>query len=145
MNTLKVYLDNCCYNRPYDDQKQLRIELETKAKLHIQMLIIEKKIVLVTSVVISYENSKNPYSTRKEVIKEFLLNAGEIITNSDEVENIAEELERLNIKPKDAAHLASAISAKCDYFITTDDRLLKYKDKRIQIINPIEFIMIQGG
>ena len=29
----KVYLDNCCYNRPYDDQTQLRIELETKAKI----------------------------------------------------------------------------------------------------------------
>ena len=29
---LRIYLDNCCYNRPYDDQNQLRIELETKSK-----------------------------------------------------------------------------------------------------------------
>jgi hypothetical protein len=40
---IKVYLDNCCFNRPYDDQTQLRIELETKAKLYIQQQIIEKK------------------------------------------------------------------------------------------------------
>ena len=40
----KIYLDNCCYNRPYDDQTQLRIELETKAKLFIQQQIIEDKI-----------------------------------------------------------------------------------------------------
>lgn len=31
---MRVYLDNCCYNRPYDDQTQLRISLESQAKLH---------------------------------------------------------------------------------------------------------------
>lgn len=30
---MKIYLDNCCYNRPYDDQSQVRIQLETQAKL----------------------------------------------------------------------------------------------------------------
>ena len=29
----RVYLDNCCYNRPYDDQSQVRISLESQAKL----------------------------------------------------------------------------------------------------------------
>ena len=28
---LRIYLDNCCFNRPYDDQSQLRISLETQA------------------------------------------------------------------------------------------------------------------
>jgi predicted nucleic acid-binding protein len=41
---------------------------------------------------------------------------------------------------KDAAHLSCAIAANCDYFLTTDDRLLKHKDERIKIINPTEFI-----
>jgi hypothetical protein len=36
---MRVYLDNCCYNRPYDNQSQLRISLETQAKLYIQQLI----------------------------------------------------------------------------------------------------------
>jgi len=49
---LKVYLDNCCYNRPYDDQNQLRVELETKAKLFIQRLITDKKIDLVISYIL---------------------------------------------------------------------------------------------
>lgn len=35
MKKLKLYLDNCCFNRPYDDQNQLIIELETKAKLFV--------------------------------------------------------------------------------------------------------------
>jgi len=33
---LKLYLDNCCLNRPFDDQIQQRIYLETEAKLFIQ-------------------------------------------------------------------------------------------------------------
>ena len=30
---MRVYLDNCCYNRPFDDQNQLKVRLETIAKL----------------------------------------------------------------------------------------------------------------
>ncbi len=26
-----IYLDNCCFNRPFDDQKQIRIHIETEA------------------------------------------------------------------------------------------------------------------
>ncbi len=39
---VRVYLDNCSYNRPYDDQSQMRIHLETQAKIHIQDMIREK-------------------------------------------------------------------------------------------------------
>ena len=37
---MKICLDNCCFNRPFDDQKQLRINLETEAKLKIQEDIV---------------------------------------------------------------------------------------------------------
>lgn len=33
---MRVYLDNCCYNRPFDDQSQLKVRLETEAKLFVQ-------------------------------------------------------------------------------------------------------------
>ena len=41
---MKIYLDNCCFNRPFDDQKQLRIKLETEAKLDIQKRIVQAKL-----------------------------------------------------------------------------------------------------
>ncbi len=28
-----IYLDNCCFNRPFDDQEQLNIRIETESKL----------------------------------------------------------------------------------------------------------------
>lgn len=52
-------MDNCCYNRPYDDQSQMRIYLETQAKLHIQDMIRREKIELVTSYILDFENSNN--------------------------------------------------------------------------------------
>jgi predicted nucleic acid-binding protein len=33
---MRLYLDNCCFNRPFDNQEQLKIKLETEAKLFIQ-------------------------------------------------------------------------------------------------------------
>ena len=55
----KVYLDNCCYNRPYDDQTQTRIKEETQAKMSIQRAIINGDLDLVTSTILYYENSRN--------------------------------------------------------------------------------------
>lgn len=49
---MKIYLDNCCYNRPYDDQSQLRISLETQAKLYVQDLIKRGKVDLVSSYIL---------------------------------------------------------------------------------------------
>ena len=46
---MRVYLDTCCYNRPYDDQSQFRIEIETQCKLYIQKLICMGKVELAAS------------------------------------------------------------------------------------------------
>jgi predicted nucleic acid-binding protein len=140
---MKVYLDNCCYNRPYDDQTQLRIEIETKAKLHIQQQIADQELLLVCSVIVEFENNDNPYPLRRHVIKSFLHHASEFVDQTDEVLSIAQEISKTGVKAKDASHLACAIQSECDYFLTTDDRLLKYKDDRIAIINPVDFIALE--
>jgi hypothetical protein len=56
---LRVYFDNCCLNRPFDNQKQLSVNLETRAKLHIQGCIRAKRVELVSSYVLSVEVNKN--------------------------------------------------------------------------------------
>lgn len=64
----KIYLDNCCYNRPFDIQSQLKIHLETQAKLYVQQRIKDGKDILVWSYVLEYENSKNPYKEKRDTI-----------------------------------------------------------------------------
>ena len=36
---MRIYLDNCCYNRPFDNQGDLRVRLETVAKLAVQFMM----------------------------------------------------------------------------------------------------------
>jgi predicted nucleic acid-binding protein len=99
---------------------------------------------LVISVVLEYENNDNPYELRKTLISNFFEYASSYIDKSDDTVNIAREINKKGISAKDASHLACAISAKCDYFLTTDDRLLKFSDDRIRIVNPVDFIIWEG-
>ena len=140
---MRIYLDSCCYNRPYDDQSQLRISLETQAKLYIQDLVKQKKVALVTSYVLWYENSQNPFEIRKMSINEFIQKNTSEYIDVDKAEDIkirAEEIMKTGIRMKDAYHVACAIYANCDCFLTTDDRLLKYATNEVQMLNPIDFI-----
>jgi hypothetical protein len=70
-----VYLDNCTYNRPFDDQTQIKIALEKEAKRYIQRLIVDKKIDLAYSFVNRFENSISPHELNKNSINEFFSNA----------------------------------------------------------------------
>jgi len=136
----KVYLDNCTLNRPYDNQEQIRISLETEAKLYIQTCIVKGSIDMAWSYMLYYENSKNTNIAKKNAIVNFARNAKIIVTSSENIICIANDIRATGVKEIDALHVACAIEANCDYFITTDDRVLKYKDNRIQIVDPIDFI-----
>lgn len=61
-------MDMCCYNRPYDSQDQLKVELETKAKLKIQSLVQKGELELIGSYVLDYECSNIPSPMRKNAI-----------------------------------------------------------------------------
>jgi hypothetical protein len=85
MRKQKIYLDICCFNRPYDDQSQLKIELETKAKLYIQKLIEDGLVSLAWSYILDYENSKNAHPQKQDTIKEWQSFAIEDIEETSEI------------------------------------------------------------
>ncbi|GHV91413.1 hypothetical protein AGMMS50268_19160 [Spirochaetia bacterium] len=147
MGYLRIYLDNCSYNRPYDDQNQIKIALEAQAKLYIQRLITEKKLDLVFSFVSRYENSQNPYMVKRSSIEDFFKNAVDYIdqTNGAAIKKKALDIMKSDIKFKDALHLSCAIAGQCKYFITTDDGIFKYQTTEITICNPMVFIEMIGG
>ena len=142
---MKVYLDNCSYNRPFDNQSQMRIYLETQAKLHIQRLIHDGGLLLAVSYVSRYENGNSPFSKNKITIDKFFANATTFvdIDKADIIEVKANEIMKYGVNAKDALHISCAIEAACDYFITTDDRILKkYRTGEIKVCSPVEFINI---
>ncbi len=139
---IKIYLDNCCYNRPFDNQNQMKIFMESQAKLYIQSQIRDEVYELVWSYVLEYENAKNPYIDKREAIAPWRNIADENVSEENEaILQYAENLTSYGIKTYDALHIACAVYAKCDYYITTDTKLLKTKLKEIKIVNPIDFIM----
>ena len=142
MEKIKVYLDNCAYNRPFDDQTQIMIALETEAKRHIQRLITEKTIDLVYSYMSRLENDDNPYTTRKNSIDTFFKKAALYIdsNHAETTEEKASSIMQSGIKSRDALHIACAIKGACNYFITTDKPLLRFKCHEIIICNPIQFL-----
>lgn len=140
---IRIYLDNCCFNRPYDDQSHIRVSLETQAKLYIQDKIKNHELELVSSYMLRFENDQNPYNMRKQAIAEFIRKNTKIYVDFDKSEEImecAKEIMKTGIKEKDAIHVASALIANCDCFLTTDIRLLKYKTDQIVIENPLDFL-----
>ena len=142
---MKIYLDNCCYNRPYDDQSQLRISLETQAKLQIQRMVQEKRLELASSFVLEYENNRNPHLSRKMAISSFLQENVSAYVNGERIEEVREKakvIQKTGVKTADALHTACSILSGSDYLITTDDRLLRYQTDEIIIVNPMEFIRL---
>ena len=139
---MKIYLDNCCFNRPYDDQSHLRIQLEAEAKLKIQEEIRNGSFQLVWSYILDYENSKNPFRERKEQILKWRMYADADIIENRELLGTAGMLQEYGIKKIDSLHVASAIHAGADYFLTTDDGILKKATliQGIRVTDPIGFI-----
>ena len=135
----RIYLDNCCFNRPYDDQSQLRVRFETQAKLHIQKMIYELEVELVWSYVLKYENSRNPFAAKRSAIAQWEKLSSLFVTMTEKIVTDAEEITTTGVKSTDALHVACAIAGNCHYFVTVDNRLLTYRDNRIIICNPIDF------
>ena len=106
-------------------------------------MIRSGQLRLVSSSVLDYEISRSPYNDRKTAITKYIReNCTENIRVdvSEEIEDIAKDIIRTGIKFYDAYHVACAIYAKCDYFLSTDKRLLKYDTDIIEVINPIDLI-----
>jgi len=139
---MKIYLDNCTFNRPFDNQSDIRVRIETEAKLYVQEKIKIGDLELVWSYILDFENEQNPFNERRISIakwKKFVL------ADIEETENLltkAHSLANLGLKAKDALHLASAIEANARYFLTTDDKILNKASKfsDIIVISPTDFI-----
>jgi len=137
-----IYLDNCCFNRPFDNQANIKIRLETEAKLFIQDQIKAGKIKFVWSYILDFENSANPFTEKKDIIAGWEKYASGMIFPSENITRIAHDFLNQKIKVKDAIHVACAVEGGCDFFLTTDHELIKkmINFNQIKVINPIRFL-----
>ena len=64
---------------------------------------------------------------------------------SEEVIARAEKVMATGVKMKDSCHIVCAEMMKCDYLLSTDKRMLKYKSDSLKLMNPIEFVDMLNG
>lgn len=145
----RIYLNNSTLNRPFDDQSQARIKLETEALFQILSDIDLRNSKLILSEVPELENSKNPYYSVKIRIDELISKAGKKVKVNANTRRQAKLFENAGLNGMDALHLAAAIQGKIDFFITCDDSFLKKakkatSDQTIKIMNPIEYVLAEG-
>jgi hypothetical protein len=139
---VRVYLDNCCLNRLFDDQRQMRVQLEAEAKLCIQEHIRSGTLELVWSYILDFENAANPFEERRTTISGWRQYATRDIEATAMLLQRANRLAGMGLKAKDALHIACAIAEECTYFVTTDDNILKRRQDvhDITLIDPIAFV-----
>jgi predicted nucleic acid-binding protein len=141
-----IYLDVCCLNRPFDDQLQGRIRLESEAVLTILNGGEKEKWRLLNSEAIEFEISAIPEEERKKKVAALAAIAQEKTKLDEKIKLRAKELQKIGIKVYDALHLACAEYGGAEVFLTTDDQLLR-KAKRnrnklkTRVENPVLWLM----
>lgn len=140
---MKIYLDTCSLQRPFDIKNHVRIILEAEAVLGIIFYIEMNKIELVSSDVLKYEIDNITNSIRRNNSQSILKLAKRTVNVNAKIEKRAERYLTSGIMPLDALHLASAEYSRAEYFCTCDDKLISKTKKiklNIKIVTPIELI-----
>lgn len=146
-----IYLDTNVYCRPFDNQSDDVISQETEAFSIICDKIKSGEITLISSAILKYEISLIPDIE----IRQKVLESQNIATVYVEINQQLEKLFKtftdvVNLKPRDALHLASSLIPPAEAFITCDKGIINKKDKiqtiegcqNILIINPVEFLEV---
>ena len=118
-------MDACCFNRPFDDQRQNRIRLESEAIILIIERMHNKEWEWVGSDVLLAELESTPDIEKRRYLMELAEWVHLHVELTEHLIARATELEHLGLKSFDAMHIACAESAQADVFLTTDDKLLK--------------------
>jgi predicted nucleic acid-binding protein len=120
---MTVYLDTCSIQRPFDDQSQLRVAMESEAVLRAIQLVEQGNLDLLAFETLRIETEQNPHSRRRRFAFGVLALATRVVETDSQIESRARRYEDIGLRPFDALHLSSAVEA--DMFCTTDDQLLR--------------------
>lgn len=140
---MKVYLDNCCYNRPFDDQTQERIHLESEAILTILKKGQLREYEIIGSEILELEMERMQDTDKKQKVKELYEVADTIILYTEGIRKRSKDImEKSKIRTFDSLHIATAEIADAAVMLTTDDRLEKMAaklDLKVRVMNPLIF------
>ena len=139
---MKIYLDVCCLNRPFDDQTQDRIHLESEAVVLILKHVRSGNWEWVSSEAVDYEVGQTPNVERRYKAESLMRYTGRTVLIKKSLVKRASELQVIGFGAYDALHLACAEHSNADVFLTTDDKLLRLSHEcssmlKVKVDNPL--------
>ena len=142
---MRIYLDVSCLNRPFDDQGQSRIRLETEALVLIFERIDDGHWEHLASEMVDIEVGAIQNEERFRRVVALAPKRRETLRLTEKVYRRAEMLERLGFKAADAVHVAAAEEGAADVLLTCDDRLLNRarrlrRQLEVRVENPVDWL-----
>jgi predicted nucleic acid-binding protein len=142
---MRLYLDVCCLNRPFDDQSQERVRREAEAVGRILDAISTGRHHWVSSAAVDFEVRRCPDAARRSALLVLLELSQETQALDDDTLARAEFHGAAGLRVIDALHVALAERAGCEVFLTTDDDIRRKVERlaetsRIRVLNPVEWV-----
>lgn len=142
---MKIYLDVCCLNRPFDDQGQVRVREESEAIVQIIQRVVAGEWTHVSSDVVTLELEAMPDAMRRAQVEVLLSSVQSIIRLTMPVFRRAAELQRFSLKIEDSLHVAAAEAGGADVMLSCDDsvcrKAIRYRRQvRVRVANPVKWL-----
>lgn len=142
---MRIYLDNCCLSRIFDDQDQSKVRQETEAILLILSHLQDGTWTWISSDILGWEVEKDPNEMHRTHIENLLTDAHQYVAIETGKTSRGIYLESISFDKKDALHLACAESGSADVLLTTDNKLFKkaksvQTELNIQVDNPLAWL-----
>jgi len=142
----KIYFDTCCYNRPFNLQKDSGVREETEAILEIYDRVQKDEIILVSSELVRDEITATSITLLRDSLLLFLKLADDEIVITEKIQSRAAFLKGQSLRDADALHLAIAENANAT-LLTVDKRFLNKVKKleenlKIKMFNPVDYLKI---
>ncbi|WP_029545391.1 hypothetical protein [Selenomonas sp. AB3002] len=140
---MRLYLDCCCYNRPFDDLSQERVRLESDSVLAIITRSLMNGDTILGSGTLGLEIAAIRNPEKRAKVADLCQVVTERIAHSESLEQRAKQLQLEGLHVMDSFHVASAEIGEADIFLTVDDKLIKLCRKitlTVRVMNPLEYI-----
>ena len=143
-----ICLDYNCFQRGFDDPRQIRVQIEALACQEIFTRAEQDTIRLIWSFMHEDETLLCPMPARKYEAFRLATLCKVRLGPEPEVYALARTLQNTtNLSAKDAVHLACAVHSKAGFFLTCDDRLLKAAKRLaldVEVLDPVDYIRRVG-
>lgn len=142
---MRIYLDACSINRPFDDQLQGRIRLESEAVMLFIQMVRTGRHEWVSSEVLEDELARIKEEERRVAALGLLGYTSQRVQLDEEILELGRQYVIKGLSAMDALPVAVAEMSGCGILLPTDDSLQRKVARfqpplRVRVVNPAKWV-----